>query len=64
MEKKYNNASEDPLYWTLTIGLFVFSMFMGYFVGTWFSIAILNSFIGTILYILIYKEQRLKKVRK
>ena len=58
--KKYNNASEDPLYWKLTIGLLFFSMFMGYFVGAWFSVALLTSLVGTILYILIFKEKRLK----
>ncbi len=59
--KKYNNASEDPLYWSIAIGFFIFTLIANYFAGIVFAIAWLNSLVGIIIYIMVFKDKRLKE---
>ncbi len=63
MEKKYNNANEDPLYWAIVIGFFLFGIFI-YWVDPQLYFASLLSLIGIIIYILAFKNQRLKRTTK
>ncbi len=60
MEKKYNQANEDPLYWKMIIGLFIFGS-LTYWGIPELYFGSLFAFIGIILYLLVFKNQRLNR---
>ena len=62
-KKKYNSANEDPLYWKMAIGFFVFGI-LTYWFDSRLYFGSLFSFIAIILYILAFKHQRLKRTTK
>lgn len=60
---KYKSANEDPNYWEITIGLFIFGL-LSYWLIPKFYFATLFSFIGIIIYFLININKRLKRQSK
>ncbi len=60
--KKYNNGSEDPLYWKLCLGLGGYGI-LSYWVDPIFSIGALFSLMGVIIYVLIFKDSRVRKTK-
>ena len=60
---KYKSANEDPLYWKITIGLFIFGL-LSYWLIPKFYFATLFSFIGIIIYFLISINKALKRQSK
>ena len=63
-KKEYIYANQDPLYWVMVLGFFIFVLLFYYVLGIGFALAFISSLLGIIIYVVGFRDHRLTKENK